>query len=94
MTEKTFSKKPLNGKEEETGMSNIMEFVAVKQSSPIPLNGKVPPLRRRNSEVRSREYLTPDEVERLMDAAGKAGRHRHRDRTLILVTLNAGRWAT
>ena len=94
MTEKTFSKKPLNGKEEETGMSNIMEFVAVKQSSPIPLNGKVSPLRRRNSEVRSREYLTPDEVERLMDAAGKTGRHRHRDRTLILVTLNAGRWAT
>ena len=30
---------------------------------------------------------TPDEVEQLTIAAGKFGRHRHRDRTLILVAF-------
>ena len=32
-------------------------------------------------------YLTPDEVEKLMDAAGKLGRHGHRGRTLILIAF-------
>jgi type 1 fimbriae regulatory protein FimB/type 1 fimbriae regulatory protein FimE len=33
--------------------------------------------------VRSREYLTPDEFEALLAAAGQIGRHRLRDRTLL-----------
>lgn len=49
-----------------------------------------PPGRRRNSEVRSREYLTPDEVEALIRAAGSVGRHGHRDRTLILICYRHG----
>lgn len=47
--------------------------------------GNLPPRRRANAEVRSREYLTPHEVDRVMKAAGKTGRHGHRDRCLILI---------
>ncbi len=41
--------------------------------------------RKTNKELRPREYLTPAEVERLMAAAGKVGRHGHRDATLLLL---------
>lgn len=43
------------------------------------------PRRRKNIDIRSREHLTPDEVDRLMAAASKLGRHGHRDKTLILM---------
>jgi type 1 fimbriae regulatory protein FimB/type 1 fimbriae regulatory protein FimE len=46
--------------------------------------------RRRNTELRVREYLTPDEVERLMTAARSVGRHGHRDATLILIAYRHG----
>ena len=42
------------------------------------------PIRRPNADMRSREYLTPAEVEKLI-AAARLGRHGHRDATLILV---------
>ena len=41
--------------------------------------------RKTNKELRPREYLTPAEVDRLMVAAGKVGRHGHRDATLSLL---------
>lgn len=44
-----------------------------------------PPRRLTNGELRSREHLTPDEVDKLIATAGKLGRHGHRDKTLILV---------
>jgi integrase len=47
------------------------------------------PTRRPNVEMRSREYLTPHEVEKLM-AAAKLGRHGHRDATLVLVAFRHG----
>ncbi|MCS3902206.1 type 1 fimbriae regulatory protein FimB/type 1 fimbriae regulatory protein FimE [Methylohalomonas lacus] len=55
----------------------------------IPLNqrsfsGKLP-RRPTNAELRSREYLTEDEVQALQKAAGNQGRHGHRDTTLILL---------
>jgi hypothetical protein len=40
-----------------------------------------PPKRRRNAEVRSREYLTDAEVNRLISAAGE-NRNGHRDATI------------
>ena len=40
--------------------------------------------------MRSREYLTLDEVEALMKAAGSMGRHQHRDKTLILIMFRQG----
>jgi integrase len=45
--------------------------------------------RRPNAELRSREHLTADEVERLI-AAAKDGRHGHRDATMLLVAYRHG----
>jgi integrase len=42
-----------------------------------------------NAELRSREYLTPAEVEKLVKAAGH-GRYGHRDATLILIAFRHG----
>jgi type 1 fimbriae regulatory protein FimE len=51
--------------------------------------GKLPK-RLKNKDVRSREYLTEQEVEQLMNAARKTGRHGHRDATLILLMYRHG----
>ena len=48
-----------------------------------------PPRKRKNDELRSREWLTDDEVEKLMKAAGD-NRHGHRDATMILVAFRHG----
>ncbi len=50
----------------------------------------VPPGRRKNAELRSREYLLPDEVAAMVAQAGKIGRHPIRDRTLILSMYRHG----
>ena len=47
-------------------------------------SGKLPQ-KPRNKDVRTREYLTEKEVNRLIDAAKGVGRHGHRDATLILI---------
>jgi integrase len=47
------------------------------------------PVRPANADLRSREYLTVAEVERLMKAA-QHGRYGHRDATLILVAFRHG----
>jgi type 1 fimbriae regulatory protein FimB/type 1 fimbriae regulatory protein FimE len=57
--------------------------------SPRAVNGTVPPRRRPNATLRAREYLTPDEVERLIKAA-KANRHGQRDATMILIAYRHG----
>ena len=49
-----------------------------------------PPIRKRNADVRSREYLTGAEIEKLIEAAGSLGRHGHRDSTLILLAFRHG----
>ncbi len=52
---------------------------------PIPPVGQVgPPRKRPNEDVRSREHLTPPEVARLAKAAGRFGRHGHRDSSIIM----------
>lgn len=53
-----------------------------------------PPLRRANSEVRSREHLTIDEVKRLREAARDEGRNGLRDSLLILMLFRHGLRAT
>jgi type 1 fimbriae regulatory protein FimB/type 1 fimbriae regulatory protein FimE len=55
-----------------------------------PFSGKLPPRKPKNSDVRPREYLTEEEVDRLMRAARMIGRHGHRDATLILITYRHG----
>ncbi len=49
-----------------------------------------PPGKPKNLDRRSREYLFPQEVQHLIDAARKSGRHHHRDATLILLTYRHG----
>ena len=42
------------------------------------------------AQGRTRSYLTPSEIDSLIKAAGTVGRHRHRDRTLILIAYRHG----
>lgn len=49
-----------------------------------------PPRKRPNAASRSREYLTPVEVDRLREAAAKQGRHGARDATMILLAYRHG----
>ncbi len=53
--------------------------------SPSIENGKV--TRKPYKSLRPREYLTPDEVELLMQAAKDGGRYGHRDKTIILIAF-------
>src|SRR6516162_11783141 len=57
--------------------------------SPRAVIGTVPPRRKPNADLRTREYLTEPEVERLMKAA-KANRHGQRDATMILLAFRHG----
>jgi hypothetical protein len=54
---------------------NIVENRRGRRSAPIAVN----------SSVRTREYLTTAEIERLMAAARKSSRYGHRDATMILI---------
>jgi integrase len=49
-----------------------------------------PPARQTNASRRRREYLTPDEIERLLQVASQVGRHGARDRTLVLIAYRHG----
>ena len=71
-------------------MAEILAFQSEGEDAPTNEMWKVPPGRPKNADVRDREHLTPDEVASLMDAAGKVGRHRHRDKTLILTMYRHG----
>jgi len=57
------------------------QIIALPQAS---FSGKMP-RKPRNKDVRTREYLTPEEVDKVMIAAGRVGRHGFRDRTLVLL---------
>ena len=56
---------------------------------PTAENRTVRPLRRKNAELRTREYLTDAEVAQLIDAT-KANRYGQRDATMILVAYRHG----
>jgi len=55
------------------------------KSAKIKKNKNLPPLKPKNKDVRAREYLTEQEVEKLRKAARKYSRYGHRDDTLILL---------
>jgi integrase len=57
--------------------------------TPATLKRTVTPNRPPNRDLRTREYLTEAEVERLIKAAG-GNRYGHRDATMILVTYRHG----
>ena len=56
----------------------------LKLVSPTTVNRTVTPRRPPNTELRTREYLTEAEVDKLIEAA-KANRWGYRDATMILV---------
>ncbi|MHC1766168.1 MAG: tyrosine-type recombinase/integrase [Verrucomicrobiia bacterium] len=66
------------------GTQDFPENTLLRESSPSP------PRKPRNADRRSREYLTPAEVERLMKAAERLGRHGHRDSTMLLLAYRHG----
>ncbi len=61
----------------------------LKLVAPTKILRTVAPGRRPNAELRTREHLTPGEVEALMEAA-KANRHGHRDATMISIAFRHG----
>jgi type 1 fimbriae regulatory protein FimE len=66
-------------------MSTVVALKPRAQRTPNIEKRKVTPRRLANAELRKREYLTASEVARLLRAAGKLGRHGHRDETLLLL---------
>jgi integrase len=62
--------------------AKIMPSAIVKRTVAMPI-------RLKNADLRTREYLTDDEVERLAEAT-KANRHGQRDATMILVAYRHG----
>jgi type 1 fimbriae regulatory protein FimB/type 1 fimbriae regulatory protein FimE len=66
-----------------------MANTALRLVVPATENRTVTPRRRKNADLRTREYLTEGEVERLIEAAGE-NRHGHRDATMILIAYRHG----
>ena len=63
---------------------------ALVRDPPKDVNRKVTPKRLENEAYRTREYLDPKEVERLIEAARKHSRYGHRDATAILICYRHG----
>jgi type 1 fimbriae regulatory protein FimE len=70
-----------NGKVRSSGR-NRKALEPRSRAAPSP---SIPPRRQSNLDRRTREYLTPAEVEKLLQASSQVGRHGARDRTLILL---------
>ena len=58
-----------------------MAFAVDQASAPNTVNSSV---------ARTREYLTGNEVKKLMEAAQKSSRYGHRDATMILIAYRHG----
>src|SRR5664280_2065281 len=69
--------------------ANAMAKSHLKLVSPATVNRTVAPKRPPNRGLRTREYLTEAEVERLMNAA-KGNRWGHRDAAMVLVGYRHG----
>ena len=70
--------------------NNVTALRPDRARRPNIQNGRVPPPRKKNADVRPREYLLPDEINRVLAAAKTLGRHGHRDHTLILLAYRHG----
>ncbi len=71
-------------------MNNVIQLHAVESPPPICESVKVMPRRRPNIETRSREHLTPAEVDALLKAAKASGRYGQRDSTLLMIMYRHG----
>jgi len=70
--------------------AEIVTLTRANAKAPKLVNKKLPPRRVPNAAVRSREYLTSSEIEALMVAAKRSGRHGQRDATVILIAYRHG----
>ena len=68
----------------------VLAAVAPRTNTRFRESSNNPPRKPTNAERRSREYLTPGEVDRLIKSAERVGRHGHRDGTILLVTYRHG----
>jgi integrase len=71
------------------GALKVMAKSHLKLVTPHTVKRTVTPRRKPNAELRSREYLTEAEIEKLMKAA-RDNRYGHRDASMILVTYRHG----
>lgn len=62
----------------------------VNQPTQIPKSEELPKKRKKNHELRSREYLFVAEIDQLRKAARSCGRHEDRDDALLLVMFRHG----
>jgi integrase len=62
---------------------------SLKRAAPSIQNRTVTPRRPKNTDLRTREYLTEDEIAELMSAA-RRNRHGHRDATMLLLAFRHG----
>ena len=70
--------------------AEVVTLTSANAKAPTLVNRKVPPRRVPNAAVRSREYLTSNEIEALRAAAKRSGRHGQRDATVILIAYRHG----
>ena len=66
-----------------------MAKASLRLVTPSTLKRTVTPTRQKNAALRTREYLTDSEIEKLTKAAGR-NRYGHRDATMILVAYRHG----
>ena len=71
-------------------MGQVVELPRRRRKISNAVNGKVPPRRLPNRTTRTREYLTLDEVDRLVKAARDSGRYGNRDQTLLMIMYRHG----
>ena len=85
---------PVLGNVSYARVRQYLGFSSAADVSPNIVFGKVaamnPPPKVPNAERRSREHLTPAEIDRLIAAAQRLGRHGQRDATMILLAYRHG----
>jgi type 1 fimbriae regulatory protein FimB/type 1 fimbriae regulatory protein FimE len=71
-------------------MPQVIDLNERRDRTRTNVKRNLPPGRPKNVDLRTREYLLPSEVQRLVLEAGKAGRHRHRDKCMLLTCFRHG----
>src|SRR5260370_8293033 len=73
------------------GIKKMAAVITLPQTSKWENQDNLPPIRQNNQASRTREYLTPEEVERMIVAARRAGgRLTERDALLIMMAYRHG----
>jgi type 1 fimbriae regulatory protein FimE len=86
----TFPKEAVFGKVGPQGCRILRMMSSTSRRRQASFSGKSPPRKPKNVDVRPREYLSEEEVHRLIQAAKGVGRYGYRDATLILLTYRHG----